>query len=112
MCALQVSVARAHRGGGALLPDTWLEEQMGMAGKLAKGATSSMQRDLVGGRVSELHEQVHAYTCASSCAWHVHCMYTPPAASPSGTSRRAPRVHSHLATHTHALTPRDACVHS
>ena len=54
-----VATARAH-GGGKLMTDTWLDEQMAQVGRLAKGATSSMQRDLVAGRVSELHEQIGA----------------------------------------------------
>ena len=56
-----VAVARAH-GGGALLGegDAWQRARLADMEKLPRGATASMQRDMVAGRVSELHEQLGA----------------------------------------------------
>ena len=62
-----IATARAH-GGGLLMADTWLDDQMTQVERLAKGATSSMQRDLVAGRVSELHEQIGAMCAHAEAA--------------------------------------------
>ena len=55
-----LAVATAH-GGEVLMRDPgWLEQRHVEVRKLARDATASMQRDIVAGRVSELHEQLGA----------------------------------------------------
>jgi len=53
-----LAVARAYGGDGLMSAPDWLEKRLKESEKLPRNSTASMQRDLVAGRVSELHEQV------------------------------------------------------
>lgn len=56
-----LAVARAHGGDALMSEPNWLENRLAETQKnLARDATASMQRDMVAGRVSELHEQLGA----------------------------------------------------
>ena len=53
-----LAVARAYGGDGLMTAPDWLEKRLKESEKLPRNSTASMQRDLVAGRVSELHEQL------------------------------------------------------